>query len=162
MVIINSSPTITLAKIGKLGLLHMIFSEAIITEQVYKEIMSKPTSPEAIAVKKAVEDDKWLEIQKSDETYQPLGAGESSSIDLALKLNQPLIIDDKKAAFVANSVGIECHGTLYIVLEALKRGIIKNKQEAIDIVGQLINNNLYLSAETLSEFYSLLNKVEIQ
>ena len=162
MIIVNSSPIITLSKIGKLEFLHKLFGDVIITEQVYREIMSKPTYAEAISIKKAVEHDKWLKVQKSQEINEVLGAGEASSIGLALKLKEPLIIDDKKAVFIASTFGIECHGTLYVVLEALKRRIIKNKKEAIDVVNQLINNKLYLSTEALSEFYSLLDKTSIQ
>lgn len=162
MVIVNSSPIITLAKIGRLELLHKLFGNVIITENVYQEIMSRPTYAEAIAVKKAVEDDKWLKVQKYHGTSKVLGAGEASSIGLATKLKQPLIIDDKKAVFIANTFGIECHGTLYVILEALKKKVIKNKKEAIDVVNQLISNKLYLSTEALSEFYSLLDKIKIQ
>ena len=161
MVIVNSSPIITLGKISKLELLRKLFDIVIISEQVYKEIRSKPYNEETIAIKKAVEDDKWIKVQKSIELKVNLGIGEASSLSLASKLKQPLIIDDRKAVFVANTLGIECHGTLFIVLLALKRKIIKSKKEAIDIVNQLIGNNLYLSSDALSEFYVLLNKVNL-
>ena len=160
VVIINSSPIITLSKIGKLELLHKLFGDVMITEQVYHEVMSKPTYPEAIAIKKAVEGDKWLKVQKAQEINKTLGLGESSSLGLASKLKQILIIDDRKAVFVASTIGVECHGTLYVILLALKKGIIKNKQEAVEIVNQLIGNKLYLISEALSEFYSLLNKIK--
>jgi len=157
--VINSSPIIALAKIGRLELLRNLFNKVSLTEQVYKEIMSKPSYTEAIAIKKAVENDKWIKVQKIDEIKSALGKGEASSISLALKLNEPLIIDDKKAAFVASTLGIKCHGTLYVVLLALKKKIIKDKKEAIDIVNQLIDNKLYLSSDTLAEFYALLGKI---
>ena len=159
VVIVNSSPIIVLAKIGKLELLRKLFDSVVITEQVYEEILLKPTYLETIAIKKVIESDKWLKVQKSDEIIKSLGVGESSSISLAKKLEQPLILDDKRAASIAATFGIECHGTLYVVLEALKRKIIKDKEEAINIVNQLINNNLYLSSDALSEFYKLLNKI---
>lgn len=162
MVIVNSSPIITLAKIGKLELLRKLFNNVSVTEQVYKEIISKPTYSETIAVKKAVENDKWIKVHKSRKINSALGRGEASSLSLALKLKQLLIIDDKKAVFIANTLGIECHGTLYVVLLALKKRIIKNKKEAVDIVNQLISNKLYLSSDALSEFYSLLNKTKVE
>lgn len=161
MAVVNSSPIITLAKIGKLEFLHKIFGIVIIPEQVYKEVLSKPDYSEAIAIKRCVEHEKWLKVQKSKEINGNLGIGESSSIGLASKLKHILIIDDKKAAFIAGTLGVECHGTLYVILESLKRGLIKDKKEAIYIVEQLVNNNLYLSTETLSAFYSLLEKVKI-
>ena len=157
MVVINSSPIISLAKIGKLELLRKIFGRISITEQVYREIISKPTYPESIAIKKIVESDKWIEVHKSDKITKILGVGEASSISLALKLKQPLIIDDKKVSFIGNTLGLKCHGTLYVILLALKKKIIKNKKEAIDILNLLINNKLYLSSDVLSEFYALLN-----
>lgn len=160
--IVNSSPLIALARIGKLELLRKLFGNVSITGQVYQEIMSKPTYAESIAVKKAVEDDKWIKVHKSEEINGILGAGEASSLGLALMLKQPLIIDDKKASFIANTLGLECHGTLYVILLALKKKIIKNKKEAIDILNLLINNKLYLSSEVLSEFYALLNKINLK
>ena len=160
MVIVNSSPLIALARVGKLELLRNVFRSISITEQVYQEIISKPDYSESIAIKKAVENDKWVKVHKADEINKILGIGEASSLSLALKLKQPLIIDDKKTVFIANTLGVECHGTLYIILLALKRKIIKNKKEAIDVVNLLISNKLYLSSEVLSEFYELLNKID--
>lgn len=159
MAVVNSSPVISLAKIGKLELLKKIFNDVRLTEQVYFEIMKKPAYEEAIAINKAVEIDKWLKVNKSEKISEILGIGEASSISLALSLKQELIIDDRKAAFIAENLGIECHGTLFVVLEALKRKIIKNRYDAIEIVNQLVKNNLYLSSEILSEFYSLMNKI---
>lgn len=161
MAIINSSPLIALARIGKLELLRKVFNNISITEQVYQEIISKPTYAESVAIKKAVEDDKWIKVHKCKEINDILGVGEASSLGLALMLKQPLIIDDKKASFIGNTLGLECHGTLYVILLALKKKIIKNKKEAIDIVNLLINNKLYLSSDVLSEFYALLNKIDI-
>ena len=158
MAIANSSSLIALGRIGKLELLRRVLDNVSITEQVYQEIMSKPTYAESVAIKKAVEE-KWIKVHKSGKINEILGVGEASSISLALKLKQPLIIDDKKAVFIANMLGIECPGTLYIILLALKKKIIKNKKEAINIVNLLISNKLYLSSEVLSEFYTLLNRI---
>ena len=161
MVVIDSSPIIALAKIGRLGLFRKLFNSAYITEQVYKELSSKPNYAETIAIKKAVEDG-WVKVLKSHEISNVLGVGEASSLGLALKLKQPLIIDDKKAAFIANTLEIRCHGTLYVVLLALKKKVLRNKKEAINIVNQLISNKLYLSSDVLSEFYALLEKIKIK
>lgn len=158
MVVVNSSPLIVLAKINKLELMHKLFGNISITEQVYDEIMSKPYYAESVAIKKAVEE-RWIKVNKSKEINEVLGVGEASTLGLALTQKQFLIIDDKKASFIANTLGIECHGTLYIILLALKKKIIKNKKEAVDIVNLLLSNKLYLSSDVLSEFYTLLNKI---
>ena len=156
MAVIDSSSAIALAKIGRLAILHKLFDDVFITEQVYGEVISKPLSEEAITIKKAVEE-KWIVIRKAREINNILGVGEASSISLALELRQILIIDDKKAVFIANSfLGAECHGILYAILLALKQGIIKNKEEAIEIVNELISSKFYLSGDVLSEFYSML------
>ncbi|MBS3113927.1 hypothetical protein J4448_02400 [Candidatus Woesearchaeota archaeon] len=161
VVVVNSSPIIAFGKIGRLEILSKLFSNIHISEQVYKEIIFKPNYAETIAVKKAVEEDNWVKVHKSREVTNLLGVGESSSLGLALKLKQPLIIDDKKAVFIANTLGIECHGTLYVILLALKKKIIMNKKEAIDVVNHLISNKLYLSSDVLSEFYAMLEKIKV-
>ena len=158
MVVVNSSPIISLGKIGRLDLLHKVFGKIIIAKQVYEEIISKPYEEEAIALKKAVEDE-WIKVQSSEEIKSNLGTGESASIYLASKIRQILIADDKKAVFVADTFGIECHGTLYVVMLALNKKVIKNKEEAIEILNSLIENKLYLSSDVLSEFYGLLGKI---
>lgn len=159
MAIVNSSPLISLARIGKLELLRKVLGNVSITEQVYQEIMSKPDYSESAAIKKAVEEEKWIKVHKCKEINDNLGVGEASTLGLALMLKQLLIIDDKKASFIANTLELECHGTLFVILLALKKKIIKNKKEAVDIVNLLISNKLYLSSEVLSEFYALLNKI---
>jgi len=157
--IANSSPLIALGRIGKLELLRRVLGSVSITEQVYQEIMSKPDYSESVAIKKAVEEDKWIKVSKSKEIDNILGVGEASTLGLTLMSKQLVIIDDKKASFVADTIGLECHGTLYVILLALKKGIIRNKKEAIDIVNLLISNKLYISSEVLSEFYALLSKI---
>ena len=157
--IANSSPLIALGRIGKLELLRRVLGSVSITEQVYQEIMSKPDYSESVAIKKAVEEDKWIKVSKSKEIDNILGVGEASTLGLTLMSKQLVIIDDKKASFVADTIGLECHGTLYVILLALKKGIIRNKKEAVDVVNLLIGNKLYLSSEVLSEFYALLSKI---
>ena len=139
-----------------------MFDEVIISEDVYREVTLKFSTQEATDVKNAIEVGKWIKVKKSQKLEGIIGAGESTSIKLALKFNQPLIIDDKKAAIIGKSMGIECHGTLYVVWLSLKIGILKNKKEAIEIVNQLISNNLYVRSDVLSEFYELLNKINIK
>ena len=159
MAIIDSSALIALGSIGKLEIIKKSLENITITEQVYAEATAKSESNEAISVKKAVEDVKWIKVQKSNEINQNLGIGEASSISLAYELKQPLITDDKKAAFIASTLGIECHGTIYLILLALKKKILKNNSEAIAILNELIaSRKLYLSSEVIAEFYYLLNQ----
>ena len=161
MIVLNTSPLILLGKISRLSFLQKLFGKVIISKEVYKEILSKPLSDEAAILKKAVEE-KWIKVERTSVKVHltgTIGKGELSSIELAVKYKLPLIIDDKKAAFIAETFNLKCHGTLYVILLGIKKGIIK-KKEAVEILDQLIDKGLYIGSDVLAEFYSLLDRIK--
>ena len=156
--VVNSSPIIALGKAGRLELLRGLFGTVTITEQVYTEIMAKPEREEAIALKRAREAGTWITVERVKKLDSGLGAGEASSLSLAFKRKEVLIADDRKAAFVSSTLGIECHGTLYLVMLAFKLKVLRNKEEAITLVNTLLKGGFYLGSDSLARFYELLNE----
>lgn len=159
MAVIDSSSLILLGKIRRLRLIKDLFNEIIITKHVFDEVGEKPQSEEFLAIKKAI-DDEWIKVKKCEGITSSLNKGEASSISIALKEKSILITDDMRAIVTAEQLGIEAHGTLYIILECLKKGKIENKEKAKKILGELVINGLYISSDLIADFYERLDKLQ--
>lgn len=146
----NSSPLIFLSKIGKLDMLEKLFGKIIIAEGVKNEVIIEGKS-EVSVIKQAINDG-WIKIQNpKKEISFGLGAGETSVINLAMEIKQPLIIDDALAVKVAKSFNIETMRTTSIIFLALSKNIL-SKKEAINSIKMLIQAGYYISPR----YYSLL------
>ncbi|MGI9036197.1 MAG: DUF3368 domain-containing protein [Pyrinomonadaceae bacterium] len=113
----DTSCLIVFHKIGELELLHKVFGEIVITNEIVKEYGSPLP--------------KWISVQNStNRNYlQILEAivdkGEASAIALAVELNNCLlIIDDLKGRNLAEQMGIKITGTFGVLLEAKLSGYI--------------------------------------
>jgi predicted nucleic acid-binding protein len=108
-----------LEKIGELELLHKVFGEILITQEIADEYgLNLP---------------EWISIQNSaNKNYQKIleasvDKGEAIAIALAVELvDCLLIIDDLKGRNLAETLGIKITGTLGIILEAKLSGKINS------------------------------------
>lgn len=161
MIVVNSSPIIILGKQGMLHILKKCFKKIIIPNSVFNEVMREEDSPEAIALKKAINDD-WILIEKIIVTpflhTRNLGQGEKEVISLALKPKSLLLIDDDSAKTYSAVLGVEAHGTFYVIYLALMRKFIL-KQEAKKILDGMIADGFYVSTDIYSRFLNLLNSL---
>jgi len=163
VIITDTTPLIHLGKVGKLSLLQSCFKKVFIPHQVYEEVLRLQTSPEALFLKKAV-DEGWISVEeiivhKPLEEYAWLDQGELQAISLALEKKKPLLIDDDVAKQVALLFGVEVHGTLYVLLEAYKKKLME-KKEIITAVNTMMMNGFYLSTTVYVLFLELLRKNE--
>ncbi|NBC05675.1 MAG: DUF3368 domain-containing protein [Bacteroidetes bacterium] len=124
VVIADTSCLIVYDKIQRLDILRKTFPELIITQQVGEEFGTLPD---------------WLNIsiiEEKDELYlellNNLGRGEASSIALASQMkNSLLIIDEKKGRIAALKHGISIIGSLGVLVEAKRKGVIVSVREAL-------------------------------
>lgn len=159
MIISNTSPLIHLAKVGKLELLKSLFKAVQIPLSVYNEIIKNPKNTETVIIKKAVEEG-WLRTEKVTleeplKKFSTVAKTELEVIALAIKEKKTAIMDDKNAVQIANIFNIDVHGTLFIILKAVKQKLLK-KDEAVNIVNQMIENEFYLANEVYALFLKLL------
>ena len=78
-----------------------------------------------------------------------LDEGEAEVIQLAKEARATtVIIDEKKGRRVAKSLGLRVRGTLGILLELKKRGLIKLVKPVID---EMLKEGYYLSSELIAE-----------
>jgi predicted nucleic acid-binding protein len=128
-IISDTSCLILLEKIGELNLLHKVFGEIIVTQDVADEYGNMLPN--------------WISIQNpTDQKYQKLletsvDKGEASAIALAVELvDCLLIIDDLKGRNLAEALGIKITGTLGVILEAKLSGKIASVKPMLAAIKQ--------------------------
>jgi predicted nucleic acid-binding protein len=130
--VVNASPIICLAKAGHTDLLLKLPGEIIVPKAVAEEILAGPISDPArqllVTGKLPV-----VEIQALPEILAwDLGKGETAV--LSYTLANPgwiAVIDDLAARKCARSFTIPIKGTLAIVIQAKKRGLIVSASDAM-------------------------------
>ena len=162
MIVVNSSPVILLAKQGMLELLKKCFNKAVIPKSVYSEVMQKNGSPEAIALRNAIEKG-WILVEKTATMpaldTKSIGQAEKEAISLAYKHKSLLLIDDDSAKKYASIFNVEAHGTLYAIFLSYAKGFIK-KNDAVNAFQEMIADGFYVSSELYSKFFELLNSMK--
>jgi len=145
IIISDTSCLIVLSKIEKLDLLQDLYQEIIITNDVYQEFGS--SLPDWIIITEV------KDKQKQRDLEERLDKGESSSIALALEIdNATLIIDEIKGRKIAQSLNIDIIGTIGIILLANKKGLIS---DVISTVLRLVNKGFRLSDKLINKIIEI-------
>lgn len=153
----GSTPLILLAKIGRLGILEVLFKNIYIPEAVFNETVSQGKTlhlPEAYLIEKTIE--VWIiktrvtpEVDTEYgfiDTNTRLGRGEREALKLCKQLNATYFLsDDNEARRVARILNITPIGTCGTVIQTYKQGFIKQK-EALKIVDDLVLAGLGIGA----------------
>jgi len=155
LVIADSGAIFSLAIIGKLELLEILFDSVKIPFAVWQEITLDKTT-EIYNEIDAFFKDKIMHISGFNELNFVMDFGESESLILYNELNADfLLIDDKKARKFAENLGLNCIGTLGLLSIAKKKKLI---QELKPIFELFLKKNRYYSINLLNSI--LLNHNE--
>ena len=151
MIISDSTTLIVLFDLDRLDLLSNIFTHIIIPDAVHKEISAKlPLSlPSFMKVQKVTDSD-ILDVLKS-----VLDLGESEAIALAIELELPLIIDEKKGRKIALREGIKIIGLLGIIYLNIKKEYI-SEAEAKTFLDDAVVNGYRISTRLIDEMFASL------
>ena len=136
-VIVNSTPIIGLADIGRLDLLQQVYQQITIPQAVYDEIISP-------SVKKQVEENRqWIIVEQIQDNSQKqmyrakLHAGEVEVMILAQEQKADLVIlDDNAAKKTAKYLGLNVTGTLGVLLRAKREGYIEAVAPLMDALSK--------------------------
>lgn len=147
LVIADSGPIFSLAIIDRLDLLDKIFAEIRISDAVWQEITLDDTTDYYRKIYNYFED-KIEKIKGFNDLTFVMDYGESESVVLYKELGADLLlIDDKKARQIAESLEISCIGTLGLLLMAKKKGILKELRPIFEI---FLANKRYYSLNLLN------------
>lgn len=104
----------------------------------------------------------WVAIQslnKSAQTqalewssHEELDAGEAEAIALALQVNSDwFLTDDALARQFSESLGLETHGSIGVLLWAVAHGHIQERNDAHELLNNLVNSSLWISDRVIEE-----------
>lgn len=154
IVVSDTTPLISLMKIGHLDLLRQLFGEIQIPNAVYGELVSNQRFAEE---SKQIKECPFIKKVEVKDVYavsvlcrsSGLDIGESEAIVLSDSLSAAfLLMDEAKGRQVAAQMGIQIMGTLGILLIAYKERLLSREEilNCIDIfrsAGRHISEKLY-------------------
>src|SRR3989344_8977378 len=153
--VLDSSCLIYLGKLKILEKLKVIEGNKYIPEEVFNEVIRKGFLRGESEVK-YIEDligKKELIIKNPKERLENSGKLSLADIDvisLAKEIKATPIIDDEEASLLAEFYGVDCHGSIYLlILLANKKAI--SKKEALNCIDKMITLGFYLSNEIYKE-----------
>lgn len=154
-IICNSSPIIGLSAINRLNLLWLLFDRVIIPNEVYSEVENAKTNKIGMEELKQAVEEKHIEIyhiknnELVNQLYGRLHTGELEVIVSAKELKiSHVIIDDRSARIMANSMCLKTLGIMGILLIAKEKGYIPEVKKEIDC---LIKNGYRISLKLYHE-----------
>jgi len=157
IVVSNSSPLISLARIGRLGILASLYERIFVPSEVHREVILDGRGlPGADEVRKAL----WIEEAPREPPADPLleqaskslGAGERGAILLAKSLAADLVLlDEWKARRIAREAGLAITGCLGVLEAAARRGLVPDvRKEYIELLRQGIRFDIGLLQDSLA------------
>jgi len=130
-VVINAGPLMVFAKLNLLHLLKQLYGRVCFARAVYHEVV-------VVGMRHGYVDASTLHRFLQQEAWQPatvaaippsiqaasLDLGEQESIALAMMQQALLLIDEEAGRRVARNVGLSVRGSLGVLIDAYRRGLI--------------------------------------
>jgi predicted nucleic acid-binding protein len=157
IVVSNSSPLISLARIGRLDVLSSFYKRILIPAEVHHEVI---LAGKGLSGSEEIRDAGWIEVAPRgslidlslDLACQGLGAGERGAILLARSLPADLILmDERKARRIAQQAGLATMGCLGVLEAGARGGLVSDLRQAyVDLLRQGIRFDVRLLQNSLS------------
>lgn len=151
MIVVSDTTAISnLVQIDELKLLRELYQEVVIPKRVYEEllVLTEYNIPIEILLKEG-----WIKVvdvssrQMVISLREKLDRGEAEAIALAIEINaEYLLIDEKVGRVVARENQIAIIGTIGILIQGKKLGLVNSLQEKMDElrkIGFWISDSLY-------------------
>ncbi|MCK4764080.1 MAG: DUF3368 domain-containing protein [Candidatus Aminicenantes bacterium] len=158
VVILDASPVISLAILKKLELLPVLFGDIFIPLAVWEEVTKSKSFPEIPQVTTFFED-RVKKTKSANDLVSIMGYGESEAVLLYRELKADfLIIDDRRARMIAEESGVNCIGTLAVLMKAKKKGL---EPELRSLFITLLENKRYYKKGELNKILSVFKEKEL-
>ena len=156
-VVSNTTPIISLLKIGKLEILKDLYDEIYIPQEVFNEIEAGKHKKYYLNLLTF----EWIKIEqiqdrKSISYFLDLDKGEAEAIVLATESEADLILlDESLGRFHAKHAGLRVTGTIEILVKAKKQGLIS---ELKPLILELKEKGVWLSESLIERILELANE----
>lgn len=149
LLVSDAGPLIALAKCGQLGLLVKLFDVIHVPQAVVNEVLKGGHWPEMPTLFQFLNHQTEIHADQETPLVQELRGdlheGESQAIALASVLPAMLLIDELQGRYVAQQQGAQIVGTMGILLQAKRAGLILRVQPSIEHIrnhGYALSNAL--------------------
>lgn len=135
MIVADAGPLIAFARLSRLSLLRQVVEQVRIPDAAYEELAHRGRERPGAT---AVENEEWIQRQAIGDAgavaaLPPrLGSGEREAIVLAEAEQATFLSDDREAREEAQRRGVEVVGSLWVLGEAKRRGLIPTVSPLID------------------------------
>lgn len=154
VIISNASPLIGLAGIEQLHILKKLWSEIVIPEAVYREVViDGKGKPGASTIEEACKE--WIKVvpvknRAEVEVLQTvLDEGEAEAITLGQEIKAELLmLDNKEPRNFARTVTLKVIGTIGVIRLAWTKGLIK---EPIHEINKLCFNGFWIDEKLIEQ-----------
>ena len=147
LVIADSGPIFSLALIDKLEILNDLFDNVRIPVAVLTEITIDKSKSDYQKLYNFF-NDKTCQITELNELSFIMDPGESESLVLYKELQADfLLIDDRKARKIAETLNVKCIGLMGLLATAKDKGYLEKLKPFFEI---FLNNKRYYSIELLN------------
>lgn len=152
IVVADAGPLIHLSLIGRIDLLPAIYGRILIPDLVYQEVV---TAGEGMAGSSETANAEWIGVVPHDSEADlfrllrgQLDPGEAAALWLAVvRRAQWVLSDDRQARLAAERLGIGVRGTLGILAEAKRRGLVT---AVAPLLRDLQTKGVWLSEELMA------------
>lgn len=112
----------------------------------------------------------WVDLRQLERSSQQkstgwinrgeLDSGEAEAIALALQVNCDwFLTDDALARQFSESLGLETHGSIGILLWAVAEGYIQDRNEAHELLDRLVNSSLWISQRVINAAFRAIDEL---
>jgi uncharacterized protein len=143
----NTSPIISLAGVGELRLVEALFARIVVPFEVWYELNDKPGAPEPGELL-ALERVAFHPTPPFLPETSALDPGECAAIAVAVSIPDAwVLLDDISARRVAEGLGLRVKGTLGVLVEAKRRGLVPAVRP---LVQMMLENGCRLGPDVVS------------
>jgi predicted nucleic acid-binding protein len=158
IIVCDTGPLLHLSEAGAAHLLSLagkvLIPPLIVTEfEANAQGWSPPQWVQVVALEKSGQRkvERWMSTER-------IHSGEAEAIGLALQEHADwLLTDDASARQFAESLGLEVHGSIAILLWSMATGIVQEKELAIQLMDRLAKSSLWISDRVLQEAYKAID-----
>lgn len=156
-VVSNTTPIISLLKIGRLEILKDLYKEIYIPQEVFSEIEAGKHKKNYLNLSEF----EWIKIEqiqdrKSIAYFLDLDKGEAEAIILATEIEADLILlDEALGRFHAKNTGLKVTGTIGVLIKAKKKGLIS---EVKPLIFELREQGIWLSDGLIDRILELTHE----
>ena len=157
LIVADTSPINYLVLVGIEHGLFELYGGIVVPEQVMNELRD-PASPHRVA-EWIAKLPTWVRIEQADVRMVPdhLGIGERAAIELATRLNADrLLLDDREARALAERMGLRVAGTLAVIVDAARAGLI----DPLRVLADLQRTSFRASATLLLDVLALCQRTQ--